>query len=72
MGIFWLHFSERETKKKILIEIIRSLDMESEEKDLSIFSMDLLDEDDFNTFFENTTAMLEKASNKNFQFQTNS
>lgn len=44
--------SSREEKTFILKEIIQNLKIQTEEKDLYFFSMELLDNDDFDRFFQ--------------------
>ncbi len=70
MDIFGIHFSKREEKKQVLVEIISSLDMKPEEKDLYIFSMDILDDKDFEDFFGKMTEMFKKTqvASKSFNF----
>lgn len=45
-------FSSRESKKNFLQEIIEKLSIQSEEKELYMLSLEVLEDSDFNTFFE--------------------
>jgi len=63
-------FSEpsRKQKKELLLEIIETLPIKKEEKDLYIFSMDILDDEDFNTFFIKITKDVGSFARKEFLF----
>lgn len=52
MILFWVSFSSREEKREVLLQIIQTLPVSREEKDLYLFSMDILDDADFFQFFE--------------------
>ena len=60
--------TSRHQKKMILLEIIATLPIQQEEKDLYILSMDILDEDDFNVFFLKITKEIGSVSSPKFTF----
>lgn len=52
MQIFGIHIENRDEKRETLKRVIHALSISSEEKDIYILSLDILDDTDFNTFFE--------------------
>jgi hypothetical protein len=68
MNLFQFPISSRQQKKKLLLEVIETLPIKTAEKDLSIFSMDILSDEDFNTFFEKITGEIGAYTNIKFSF----
>jgi hypothetical protein len=52
MQFFWIDLFSRNEKSETLKKIIESLQIWREEKDLYIVSLDVLNDSDFNIFFE--------------------
>jgi hypothetical protein len=50
--MFWISLSWRKKKEKFLQEVIKNLRIEDEEKDIYFLSLEVLEEDEFNTFYE--------------------
>ena len=57
MALFGL-FTSREEKNTLLIEIIKKLNISWEEKDLYILSLEILDDTDFTSFYDNITKQI--------------
>lgn len=68
MLLFWVSFTSREEQREVLIKLIESLSISKEEKDLYLFSMDILDDADFLAFFEKITQEVYNHSNINLSF----
>lgn len=60
--------ASREDKLVILREIINALPIRNEEKDLYFFSMDLLDNNDFEKFFNKIVNNFSENSKNTIQF----
>ena len=52
MQFFWITLKTRGEKSETLKRVIKSLNIWSEEKDLYIFSLDILNDTDFSIFFD--------------------
>lgn len=66
--IFWVSFSSRKEKREVLLQIIYTLPVSNEEKELYIFSMDILDDSEFFQFFEKITQDITLHAQMNFSF----
>ena len=69
MSIFWF-ISTREQKKQVLSDIIKKLNISDEEKELYILSIGVLDDSDFQNFYDKILEQIEKQPSSIIPFST--
>ncbi len=58
MDISQIHLTSRDEKSFFLKEVIEKLEIQKEEKSLYFFSMEILDDDDFEKFFQKIVSQI--------------
>ena len=61
MKIWWIQLDTRTEKSETLKQVIQSLHITQEEKDLYIISIDILDNHDFSVFFQSIMNQIESS-----------
>ncbi len=71
MKIWWIQLDTRAEKSETLKQVIQSLHITQEEKDLYIISIDILDNNDFSVFFQSIMNQIESnnVTNKGFTIE---
>lgn len=69
MSLFWF-ISSREQKNITLSEIIKKLNISDEEKELYILSMSVLDDSDFERFYQKIVVQIEQKPSSILPFST--
>ncbi len=68
MQFFWITLETRGEKAETLKRVIKSLNIWSEEKDLYILSLDILNDTDFSIFFDRIMSQINNHKNNTREY----